>query len=203
MRKAKPLPPAETLCAELRYRPSTGELFWLNPAKKPGRPKGALGTVQSNGSLTLVLDGKTYMLHRVAWKMVNGNEPEQVLHLNHNKSDNRICNLTDDPLAIISEDKDDEFSDFLKFNDRRKKWGAVVFGVNHGWFPCRICATLQVKIALRDLIAVDKLKRRCKFEAAEAEKRRIAESIAEKERLRKEHLSKQEEVMESLRTIKF
>lgn len=77
----------------LVYNEHTGNFF-----RKVGR-KGAgfVGTVAgspSNGYLTIMIDGKNYRCHRLAWLYVHGEFPEGHLdHINQNKTDNRISNL--------------------------------------------------------------------------------------------------------------
>jgi hypothetical protein len=46
------------------------------------------------GYVHIYLAGKTYKAHRLAWMYVYGSWPTDVIdHINHNRSDNRICNL--------------------------------------------------------------------------------------------------------------
>jgi len=53
------------------------------------------GTLTNHGYLKVYLNGKQHYLHRLAWLYVYGEDPEQIDHINHNRSDNRISNLRD------------------------------------------------------------------------------------------------------------
>lgn len=108
------LPDAELLRKLLRYEPETGKLFWrertpevFNPCRassdalcqmwnKQFANKEAF-TAISNGYRVGAINagGATGMLraHRVIWCMVYGQWPEQVDHINQNRSDNRLENL--------------------------------------------------------------------------------------------------------------
>lgn len=75
--------------ALLAYDPATGALTWLSNGRSAtrGHPK---------GYLCVTVAGKTYLAHRVAWLMVNGDWPKhQIDHLNGIRNDNRIANLRD------------------------------------------------------------------------------------------------------------
>ena len=57
-----------------------------------------VGSVNTSGHLQTVVDGKTYLVHRIIWCLFYGANPkEQIDHINRIKSDNRICNLRDVP----------------------------------------------------------------------------------------------------------
>lgn len=108
----KPLPSQEVLRQLLRYDPETGKLFWLhrdvslfedgewNPAHRKAASwnaknaeKEALTCRRPEGYFHGAIYGKIYVAHRVIWKIVYGDDPEFVDHINGNTSDNRIANL--------------------------------------------------------------------------------------------------------------
>jgi len=80
----------------LAYDDKTGNFVWI--AKRKGN-KG-VGTIANSkmkdGYKRITIDGKAYLQHFLAWIYVFGKAPSnQIDHINHDKSDNRICNLRD------------------------------------------------------------------------------------------------------------
>ena len=67
----------------------------LSPAKNA--QKGSIaGSLGKNGYLVFRVDGKIYQSHRLAWLYVYGEFPKnEIDHINHVKTDNRISNLRD------------------------------------------------------------------------------------------------------------
>lgn len=80
----------EYLKSLLHYDPDTGCFTWTN-----GRRAGSVvGTVTSDGYTVFTVGNKLRLAHRVAWLYVHGAmPPEQIDHINHERSDNRIANL--------------------------------------------------------------------------------------------------------------
>ena len=72
------------------YDAKTGH-FTRTVGKRAGN---LVGTITSNGYTHIFLAGKSYNAHRLAWLYVYGVWPkDQIDHLNHDRSDNRISNL--------------------------------------------------------------------------------------------------------------
>lgn len=108
---ATPLPPAAILRKIFDYDPETGQLFWkartldMFPETKRRAEwmcaawntrhahKPALTHTTEKGYRRGQLRGRLVMAHRVIWKMMYDTEPNEVDHINGNKSDNRIVNL--------------------------------------------------------------------------------------------------------------
>ena len=68
------------------YNPHTGE-FLSNTNR-------VMGHVDAQGYRLIGADGKLYRAHRLAWKMTYGGWPDGVIHhKNHDRDDNRLCNL--------------------------------------------------------------------------------------------------------------
>ena len=42
---------------------------------------------------SITLDGKNYLIHRLVWLWMYGYSPKEIDHINHNTTDNRLCNL--------------------------------------------------------------------------------------------------------------
>lgn len=109
--KINPLPPVDRLRALIDYSPETGEMLWKRrpqsdfadrryPAerlakvwnsKHVGKP--ALNSRMANGYLHGTVDGAYVLAHRVAWKLMTGEDPNFIDHLNGRRADNRFENL--------------------------------------------------------------------------------------------------------------
>lgn len=107
----KPLPPQADLLKLLRYESETGRLFWRersvslfhdgaqtaahNAAIWNGRNAGkeAFVTVLPHGHRYAGFHGRKLLAHRVIWKMVFGEEPNIIDHINGDPGDNRLENL--------------------------------------------------------------------------------------------------------------
>lgn len=96
---------ADYLRERLRYDAGTGKLFWREAGPQhfkiarihlawnkrfAGKEAGA---ELNNGYLYLNLKKQVMLVHRVIWMMVYGYWPEQVDHINHIRTDNRLSNL--------------------------------------------------------------------------------------------------------------
>jgi len=77
----------------LAYDPQTGLFQWIE--KKGLRlPSRAAGSRDPRGYIRIGYKGERYWAHRLAWLYVHGEfPPEDVDHINRDRSDNRICNL--------------------------------------------------------------------------------------------------------------
>lgn len=78
----------------LTYNPETGLLrFKVDRVyKKAGD---ITGCDNGHGYIQVYLNGRYYKGHRIAWEMTYGEIPEgyEIDHINHIRSDNRLCNL--------------------------------------------------------------------------------------------------------------
>ena len=108
----KALPCPTVLRQLLRYEPETGKLFWKERgpewfpdtgngqmANTSGWNKRYAGTeaftsTNAYGHRHGHILGKSHYAHRVIWRIVTGNEPENMIdHINGDGSDNRWANL--------------------------------------------------------------------------------------------------------------
>lgn len=77
----------------LRYEPETGKFTWLVSGK--GR-NGTVGTVTNHGYLSITIEGKRYLGHRLAFLYMTGSWPlEETDHIDRNKLNNAWANLRD------------------------------------------------------------------------------------------------------------
>lgn len=106
----KPLPDAALLRQLLRYEPDTGKLFWLPrgpehypSAKKPEASAAQFNTAFAGREAFAACDedgypqswvmGRKYRAHRIIWKIVTGEDPEEVDHIDGDPSHNQWHNL--------------------------------------------------------------------------------------------------------------
>jgi len=76
------------------YNPISG-VFRKNHNKGRGKKGSIIGSInKGHGYLLIKVKGEIYLAHRLVWLYVYGHLPTGGLdHVNHNKLDNRICNL--------------------------------------------------------------------------------------------------------------
>jgi hypothetical protein len=77
----------------LHYNEETGEFTWKRH-RSPKTRMGDLAGCENNGEWKVMIDGRPYQAHRLAWLWVHGEWPlKQVRHRNGNRTDNRLENL--------------------------------------------------------------------------------------------------------------
>lgn len=82
----------EALRSLLRYDPETGHFWWLQASPKRDMSKPA-GFGNGRGYLLIRIGIHRYLAHRLAWFFVYGQWPQELDHINRDRSDNRLCNL--------------------------------------------------------------------------------------------------------------
>ena len=100
------IPTAEYLRECFDYNPNTGRLMWKERPLKHFKNKRyfsrfkkmyagkTAGTLMPDGYIVVRVNRTGYQASRVIWAMIHGAFPtEQIDHINHYRSDNRICNL--------------------------------------------------------------------------------------------------------------
>lgn len=91
---------AAVVIAQMDYDPLTGDISW-KPGRKwakrrSGEPLGCDDGRKGYRVIYITIEGKTrqHKAHRLAWLIYHGSWPDgEIDHINHDKTDNRICNL--------------------------------------------------------------------------------------------------------------
>jgi hypothetical protein len=94
----KTLPSADYLRETFRYDPATGQLYWRRRADAPPqwntRFAGRIAGFVGQAGIAVRLKGyRALRAHRIIWKMVHGDEPEEIDHVDCNPLNNRLANL--------------------------------------------------------------------------------------------------------------
>lgn len=94
----RPTPSVEWICARFRYDSESGKFYHARDAgnwragDEVGRVRCA-GT-ERGGYVQLMVDYKPYAAHRIAWKVMTGEDaPDYIDHINGDRADNRWSNL--------------------------------------------------------------------------------------------------------------
>ena len=91
------LPTRTELCHLFSYNMVTGELLWRNhPRYKSytGRIAGNYGTKGRRcHHIDVKLNGVSYKAHRLIWRLVYGDAPHEIDHIDGNPQNNRLQNL--------------------------------------------------------------------------------------------------------------
>jgi hypothetical protein len=117
-RPVKALPSQDELRTLLRYEPETGKLFWrerqahqmkgIDPTRREWAArqfnsryagKEAFTSSDKLGYRHGKINWLNYQAHRVIWKLVHGEDPQVIDHINRDPSDNRIVNLRNCTIA--------------------------------------------------------------------------------------------------------
>ena len=72
-----------------------GSLFRVKTWSRSGRHRrlGLVGSRDSHGYLTTMIQGRHFKIHRLVWFYFKGTWPKQIDHVNGKRDDNRIENL--------------------------------------------------------------------------------------------------------------
>jgi len=89
----KQLPSQEALRGLFSYDPDTGHLTNVSTRSSRAVKGHRAGSLMGTGYRRIVIDKVEYGEHRLIWKLVHGEDPDTIDHINSLRSDNRLCNL--------------------------------------------------------------------------------------------------------------
>lgn len=121
---------AERLRELLHYDPETGIFTRLMTTSANAQRDTRAGSVREGGYRYIRIDGPLYYEHRLVFLYLTGSFPEKhVDHINHNPSDNRLCNLrnVDRPQNMWNKKVREDSATGIKgvyFDRRRNKYCA-------------------------------------------------------------------------------
>lgn len=124
-------------CELIDYDPDSGI---LTSKKGRGRVKRGdiLGSAGPNGYIRLMVDGKKYLAHRLAWLIQTGEWPDgEIDHINRDSSDNRFCNLRD--VSHIKNNQNKGCHSKYGVGVKRCRWrysGRILVGQNRVHLGC-------------------------------------------------------------------
>lgn len=110
--KIRVVPSQELLREFLVYDAETGFLYWRQRDQKwfPDVRASRIWNTKNAGNRAFKTKtagyfsggilGVNYLAHRVIWKYVHGIDPDQIDHINGNRTDNRLENLRDVPEVL-------------------------------------------------------------------------------------------------------
>lgn len=139
----KPLPPLETLRELFTYCPETGSLIRAKTTGSRSVKGNVAGSPNRDGYLRVRVKGEEFMVHRLVWKLVKGEDIPDGLYIDHidrNRQNNRIENLrlaTD--LINQNNRKPDEgiTYDSREYPKLNKRWVATLRGKKLGYFASK------------------------------------------------------------------
>jgi hypothetical protein len=133
MTQAKELPAIEELNAAFTYDAESGRLMWkVRPDERSSwntrfAGKEAFTCINNSGYRSGTFSGRGYLAHRIIWKMVHGDEPGQIDHINGDRTDNRAVNLRlATPLQNAANRKTHGLSRFKGVCKGAKSWCMVI-----------------------------------------------------------------------------
>ena len=94
----KPLPTPEEIAVYLAYDAATGTLTWKHRpsvsgswnSRCAGKPA---GNIDIHGYRRVSIENRKFWAHRLIWRLMTGEEPAMVDHINGDRGDNRFENL--------------------------------------------------------------------------------------------------------------
>jgi len=152
----KTLPKQERLKELFNYNPERGELTW-RISKSFRRPAGqTAGGLNGCGYPTVRVNNKAYLAHRIIWKLVTGEEPDVIDHINRIRNDNRISNLRNCTTADNASNRGISKANSsgikgVNWKKDKAKWHCQITmkgrAIHLGDYVCPLLAGLRFKVA--------------------------------------------------------
>lgn len=127
---------AERLREVLHYDENTGVFTWQTSNSNRAPSGSKAGSLDSKGYARIRVDGQDYRAHRLAWLWVFGAWPQSLVdHINHEKTDNRICNLREATASQnqqnrrLSRNNTSGYTG-VHWDRHNNKWGATIGHLN-------------------------------------------------------------------------
>lgn len=117
----------------LDYDPDTGKFVWLKKRtmNSTANVGDEAGSIDENGYRRLMFDGKKIRAHRLAFLFMGMAMPEQVDHINGDRSDNRWSNLRPSSAQVNPKNA-------CRRKDSRTAVTGVTFSKQHGKWKVRV-----------------------------------------------------------------
>jgi hypothetical protein len=116
----------------LNYDPETGLFRWRVDRGRTAKVGWVAGSIDSSGHRQIMIRGRGYAAHRLAWLIVHGEMPDaEVDHRNGERDDNRIANLrlaSDLEQAANRRPRGRSRYKGVTFHRRQRKWHAAIGG---------------------------------------------------------------------------
>lgn len=115
----------------LSYDPNTGLFLWLKPLQGR-RSNKFVGSITNGRHLSARINGKSYLLHRLAWLYITGEEPDALIdHKDNNGFNNIFENLrlcTQQQNSCNQKRRKSNTSGFkgVSWHQKNKKWAACI-----------------------------------------------------------------------------
>lgn len=111
----------------LDYSPDTGDFIWRVNRSRTAKANAPAGTKNNLGYIRIIVCGKQYAAHRLAWLYVHGQWPtSEIDHINQNKADNRIANLRQVTRSENCQNKSDATLPGITWHKPTAKWQARI-----------------------------------------------------------------------------